>query len=151
MTAEAWPSCARTDGWLPERPRGRWATADDHRRYFGREPPQMWNGVVAELNGGIVGFGTICWHPAFDIDGKPLPYRCWVAGDTRKHLSPFMVHRVAIRALARLAALGEPIVYEFSDPRMPQADRWLRRLGFEIELNVASPAGWPVWSKKLSR
>src|SRR3954471_12983248 len=132
------------------RPEGRWATADDFVRYFGREPPPVWSGLVAEAGGQLVAFATIAHYPCFDENGKPLPWRCWLSLDTRSRLSPFMMHRVAIRALARLAEVGEPIVYALSDPRMPQADVWLRRLGFNIELNVKSIGGFPVWSKRLS-
>jgi hypothetical protein len=76
--------------------------------------------------------------------------RCWVSVDMRKPLPAIVLHRNAKRLLARLAQVGEPIVFAFSDPRQPKADRWLRRLGFEIDVSVPGPAGWPVWSMRLA-
>jgi hypothetical protein len=43
----------------PDRPRGRWATADDFRAYFRRDPPAHWNAALIEASGEIIAFGTM--------------------------------------------------------------------------------------------
>ncbi len=52
------------------------------------------------------------------------------------------VHRMALYVLGALAAAGERVVWAIPDPTIPEAENWLRRLGF-------SPRGDGVWRRDL--
>jgi hypothetical protein len=123
------------------------ATVDDFEALFWRAPPEVWCGHAIEIDGQLVGMGLVAWQwgPASYGDSA---LRAWVSLNLARRVSPYVLHRGARRLLAALDAAGEEIVYSFSDPRRPDMDRWLRRLGFEIDLEVAIPGNAPVWSRR---
>jgi hypothetical protein len=75
--------------------------------------------------------------------------RTWVSLTVLNGVSPALLHRGARWLIAKLTDIGVPALYVFSDPRRPDGDRWLSRLGFTIDLSQPGPAGCPVWSKRL--
>lgn len=120
----------------------RLATADDFRRFFGREPPAIWFGLAAEdAAGAIVGMGIVT-HDAFG--------RAWGSYSATRRLSAATMHRAAQRTLAALREAGEPVLYVHCHLSIPGAERWLRRLGFTAAPEIPSDAENPVWKWPIS-
>lgn len=124
-------------------PTVRLATADDLRRYAGRNPPEWcveWCGYVAERDGEIVALGMVFW----DKWG-----RTWGLYDFRERQSPFLMHRLARETIAHLRRIGVTTLHAFCDDRVPKADLWLKRLGFRLAPELP-PDPTPVWICTLS-
>lgn len=121
-------------------PRSRAATAADFEAFFGRAPPAIWNGLVAEDDtGAIVGAGIVFW----DDYG-----RAWGSYSARKPLPAVTMHRAARRMLAALEAVGEPALYVGGDPTLPGAEGWLQRLGFDRAPELDGDPKFPIWVKR---
>lgn len=122
------------------RPSPRLATPDDFRRFFGRDPPAVWFGLVAEKDGEILGVGIVQW----DEWG-----RAWGSVDAAAKVSPIVLHRAARSAIDTLTKVGEPVIYAFCNTAVPHAAAWLARLGFapDAALSTGEPQ---VWSRRLA-
>ncbi len=112
------------------------ARASDFRRYFGVEPAPAWCiegkiiGHVAERGGELVAVGLVSW----DQYG-----RAWGWYSVRERVPEIIIFRQARAMLALLRSVKEPALYVFSDPRVPQAEKWLRRLGFRPAPGIVEP------------
>ena len=56
--------------------------------------------------------------------------RVWGSFDRKERISPFLMHRLARGMLAHLREIGIERLYAECDGRVPDAAKWLRRLGF---------------------
>lgn len=98
------------------------ATDDDFLAFYGKEPPEIWLGIVHEEYGRVIGFGRVVWNDW----GKAMGFV-----DRKAPLSPFTMHRAAKRMFKALKEVGEPAIYVACDERFPRAAHWLNRLGFK--------------------
>jgi hypothetical protein len=121
----------------PSRPR--LATAADFEAFFHREPPPVWTGLVTEEDGEIVGAGIVQW----DDYG-----RAWGSYSARKPLPVVTMHRAALRMLAALEAVEEPVLYVGRDQRVPGSEAWLQRLGFVRVPEMDTDPNFPVWERR---
>lgn len=102
----------------------RLATPDDLRNFAGCIVPEWcveWVAYVAVRDSRPVALGTVFW----DKWG-----RVWAAFDKKERVSPFLMHRLARRTIARLREIGIERLHAECDGRVPEAAKWLRRLGF---------------------
>lgn len=100
------------------------ATPADLVAYSGRGMPEWcwrWHGWAAEREGEIVGLGIVC------RDQQKL-VSVWA--DMVEGLSPFLLHRLATKALAELREQKVKLVRCYCDESKPRAADWLLRLGF---------------------
>jgi hypothetical protein len=121
--------------------RPRLASKDDFCRFYGREPPPIWFGLAYEEHGEIVGMGIV--H--HDTLG-----RAWGSLDAKNPLPALLMHRTAKRALAALREAGEPILYVGCNRKLPNAEKWLRRLGFSIDPDLHNDGDIRHWSLRLA-
>jgi hypothetical protein len=122
------------------------ATDSDWRAFYGNEPPEGWVGFCAECQDEITAFGYV-WVDGFG--------RTWVGTDNARAVPLLMLHR-AIAALFRaLQEEGIDTLYALCDERIPKAAKWLTRMGFAIEYDIASvylaevDKCLPVWRRRL--
>ena len=120
------------------------ATSAEFRQLFGGSPPEIWDGWVAHDDGGkAVAAGSICWL------WEGAPPRAWLQLVAGPAASLPAVHRLARRMLDYVMAIGEDAAWAYSDPRRPEQQRYLRRLGFIPDPAVRGPFDHPVWRKDL--
>lgn len=97
------------------------ATAADFLAFFNASPPPIWMGLVYEENGPVA-FGTIVWESW----GHAIAFfHC------RRAISKFTMQRVVKRVFRILRDVGEPAIYGVPDMKIPGAEKWMRRLGFQ--------------------
>ena len=116
----------------------RLATVADFRAYAGRDLPEWcaeWVGWAGEQDGAVVALGIVSW----DKWG-----RVWAWYDSRAAVSRFLMHRLARRTISHLRNIGVPHLHAYCSERVPDADKWLRRLGFRPAL-VLPPDPREVW------
>ena len=121
----------------------RLATPDDLSAFARREPPDWcieWLGYVAERDGRLLALGSVFW----DKWG-----RVWGAFDKKERVSPFLMHRLARVTITRLREIGIKQLYAECDLRVPNAAKWLRRLGFR-PAPIVPPDPRQVWICTLS-
>lgn len=127
------------------------ATPLDFVSFYKREPPAIWIGLCVKRGRRVVAFGLVVWND----HGAACGFF-----DRRLPVSPFVVHRAAYRILAALREVGEEALYVQCDGSVPDAEKWLCRLGFEpmendptvwrLEL-LARPHGVALRRKELER
>lgn len=105
------------------------ATDADFWRFYGQEPPSRWLGVVGERRGALIGFGAVLW----DDQG-----RAWGFFERRARVSAVTMHRAAVRTLAALRESGEAAVHTLCDRAVPDAEKWLARLGFKPDADLSN-------------
>lgn len=112
------------------------ATDEDFRAVYGREPPAIWTGLVVERGGAIIASGEVLWNEW----GKAEGYIHKLAD-----VPPVTVQRATLRVLQALRAVGEPDIHVGCDMGVPNAARWLERLGF-----APTEHDPHIWRKELS-
>lgn len=117
------------------------ASADDFRRFFGREPPEIWFGLMAIEGEEIVGMGIVR-HDEYG--------RAWGSLTLRKRLLPLLMHRTALRVLAALSEAEEPCILTFCDTAIAGAEKWLQRLGFLPVPELTVDPNYPTWRRALA-
>jgi hypothetical protein len=93
----------------------------DFLSFYSREPPPIWIGICVKRSRRIIAFGLVVWNEHGAACGFV---------DRRQPVSAFTVHRAAYRILAALREVGEESLYVQCDGSIPDAEKWLRRLGF---------------------
>lgn len=98
------------------------ATDADYYVFFGRPAPDAWIGLVADAGHMLLGIGGLF----FAEDGR------WWATVAR---APGVTSRVLLHKAARetldVAKRAGVQVHALADPAIPNADLWLKRLGFQ--------------------
>lgn len=100
----------------------RLATAEDFQRFYGFGAPELWLGVVAEKAGRAVAMGSVVWSE----HGQAL-----VFFDRKGEASAFTLHRAARLVFDTLRSVGEPALFATCDASIPNAGRWMEKLGFQ--------------------
>jgi hypothetical protein len=125
------------------------ASDNDYRAFYGREPPEGWAGFCAERDGPegratIVAFGWV-W-----IDQQA---RAWTGVDKVHEVPPLLLHHGIRDFFVALQQEGIPALYALCDERIPNATRWLTRLGFVIDATMPQvympvvDKSLPVWKR----
>lgn len=83
-------------------------------------------GAVAEEAGEPVALGVVAWNAYGQAEGY---------FNRKGDVSPFVMHRTALRVIKVAFAVGVPAIYSGCDYRVPGARKWLERLGFRPEIN----------------
>lgn len=121
-----------------KRPTVRLATSEDLRSFAGRDPPEWcieWVSYVLERDGDLLALGSVVW----DCWG-----RTWGNFDCRVPISRFLMHRMAVKVIGDLRAIGVKSLHAYADENTEGAEKWLRRLGFKPGL-VLPPDPRRVW------
>jgi len=108
----------------------------EYTAFFGKPPPPIWTGMCAIREGRVVAFGAVAW----DLEGY-LPRGCF---DAKEKVSPFVMHKAALKMIDALRQAGEEVLYVGCEDR-PEAIKWVKRLGFEPPL-----PGGTAWSLMLN-
>ena len=98
------------------------ATDADFRAFFGKEPPSVWTALCGDRAGEIIGIGGV----VYSDDGIAVAFV-----DVRERHAMTM-HRAALRFMAVMKEVGEPVIYTACDEMIPRASAWLLRLGFKL-------------------
>jgi hypothetical protein len=98
------------------------ATDADFLAFYGKEPPEIWLGIVHEEYGRVTGIGVVVWNEW----GKAMGFV-----DRKAPLSPLTMQRAVKRVFQALREAKEPAIYVTCDHRIPKAAYWLERLGFK--------------------
>jgi hypothetical protein len=124
------------------------AGADDFTAYAGPPPPAEWcsgevQGCVAERDGRMV---------AIAVATEDREGRFWLWVNVRETVPAIVLHRHGLRLLRSLRDSGHTMIHAFCDPRLPTAERWLRRVGFRPGPLWPHPTGEKrtVWKCDLS-
>ena len=127
------------------------ATPLDFMSFYKREPPAIWIGLCEKVGSRVTAFGIVVWNDHGAACGFV---------DRRQPVSAFTIHRAAYRILAALREVGEEALYVQCDGSIPDAEKWLRHLGFapmendptvwRLEL-LARPHGVALRRKGLER
>ena len=118
---------------------------DGDTRVFAPELPSWiieWTGWVgvSERDGSVVALGIVGW----DQWG-----RVWGFYDSRGCVSPFTMHRMARKIMGHLREVGVKELHAYCSDVVPNAEKWLRRLGFHPSL-VLPPVPQAVWTCSLN-
>lgn len=81
-------------------------------------------GITAELNGEVAGYAGIR-----DVLGKNWAFFRVI--DERLRV-PALLHRTTLSVLRAAAEVGISPIFTFCDSSQPNAEAWLKRLGFEL-------------------
>lgn len=118
---------------------GRLATPDDFARFYGKQPPDEWYGVLGERDGVVLGMGNVTW----DQWGRPWLFFNRAVPD----VPAIAMHRLARWVMNDLrTAFGETTVHAFCDTNIAGAEKWLRRLGFEPDPEMGGSVA--VWTAR---
>lgn len=99
----------------------RQATADDWYVFLGVREPQAWAGLVAVERDVLLGFGGVC----LGIDGRWWAYFRKLPG-----VRAIVTSQKAARLILATVHEAGLLLHAQADPRVPNADRWLKHLGF---------------------
>jgi RimJ/RimL family protein N-acetyltransferase len=91
-------------------------------------------GWVGEIDGKIVAIGGLAftkgrWFGFLDLKDEARPFKMTIA-------------RNAIRVLCEAERLGIKYIYAEADKRETGSERWLKRLGFELDPRTANLYRW---------
>ena len=104
-----------------------------------QEDRQRMGYALRGADGALQAIGGVRWLAEHEKKwGPDVHLLGWFEGRGRS----IWVHRMAIYVLSALAAAGERVVWAIPDPTIPNAEEWLRRLGF-------TPRGDGVWRREL--
>ena len=96
------------------------ALPEDFVAYYGIEPPAVWTALCGVENGNIVGIGGVVYSEegiaVGFLDSKARPQ--------------FALHRAALRFMAAMREVGEPVIITSCQDSIKRAAAWLTRLGF---------------------
>ena len=85
-------------------------------------------------DGKLIAIGGVRWLSPHEREhGPDVHLIAWFEARGRS----IWVHRTAVYLISALAAAGERIVWAIPDPTIPDAETWLKRLGF-------APRGWSM-------
>jgi len=124
----------------------RLAGVNEYCAFSGETAPAEWPGIkpfvlLAERDGEPVAIGAVSW----DQYG-----RAWGEFGCKEKVSAALMHRTALHVLRMLREVGEPVIYAFCDKQIEGAEKWLRRLGFQIDDGMTTDPERPVWRRDLT-
>jgi N-acetylglutamate synthase-like GNAT family acetyltransferase len=115
----------------------RHATLGDLISFYGEAPKETVRAIVAELDGEIIGVGSLVYQPK-SVTGLKME----IKPEMRRY--KFSLHKGAKMLLDMARATGMPAVAAIRDASEPRSSQWLERLGFQHAADDVSGEIW-IW------
>lgn len=98
--------------------------------------PDAFMGAAAFDDGEPIAVGIVAWNRHGQAEGYV---------SKKKPVSAITMHRLALRTLGILKALGETAIYVACDETIPGARKWLERLGFGRRPELKNQYNQETW------